>query len=111
MVNQLAVKNCRILIPAIILGCITLAAAASPAEAAFKCKNGDQLVGGEYIATPYCQDELLTQVAREYRLKVSASEIRWNPNFKRHICQLIGADIRVRENCRTASPGVRGRPF
>lgn len=90
---------------------VTLTGAPPPAAAAIVCKNGFQLVQGNYIATPYCQDALLTIVARQYGMKVSGSEIRWNPNYKRQVCRTVGHDIRVQENCRTVNPGVRGRSF
>jgi hypothetical protein len=90
---------------------LALTSMASPAAAAIKCKNGFQLVQGNYIATPYCQDALLTRVAREYGMRVSGSEIRWNPNYKRQVCRTVGHDIRVQENCRTVNPSVRGRSF
>jgi len=41
-----------------------LAALAGPA-AAITCRDGTQNVQGSWIATPYCQDLLLAQVARE----------------------------------------------
>lgn len=78
------------------LGLIGLTA--SPA-AAITCKNGYQLVQGNFIATPYCQDDLVAKVAREYGVRTSASEIRNNPNHKRHVCHLIGRDIRVQITC------------
>lgn len=91
---------------------IALTGPALPAAAAgIVCKNGYQLVQGNYIATPYCQDALLTRVAREYGMKVSGSAIRWNPNYKRQVCRTVGHDIRVQENCRTVDPSVRGRSF
>lgn len=81
----------------------------SPAAAAIKCRNGAQLVSGSYIVTPYCQDKLLAQVAREYGFKTSFAEIRSNPNAKRNICVFVGRDIRVFENCQTVNPtGRRG---
>ena len=83
----------------------------SPAEAAIKCSNGFQLVEGSYLATPYCQDALLADVARKYGMRASAIAIRENPNYKREVCRLIGRDIRVQDTCVTVEPGVRGRGF
>ncbi|MBY0225569.1 MAG: hypothetical protein K2Q28_07175 [Hyphomicrobium sp.] len=89
---------------------LTLVAAGStPASAAIQCRNGAQLVAGSYISTPYCEDKLLADVAREYGFKVSFAEIRNNPNAKRNVCVYVGRDIRVQENCLTANPtGRRG---
>src|SRR5690242_10114771 len=50
-----------------------------------------------WLATPYCQDELVAEVAREYGMKASVQAIRSNPNFKREVCRLIGQDIRVKK--------------
>jgi hypothetical protein len=95
---------------AIALASAALACFALPA-AAIDCRDGYQLVQGNYLATPYCQDALLTQVAHQYGINVSALEIRENPNSKRRICRLVGRDIRVQEACITANPNGRGRPF
>ncbi len=88
---------------------VALAAAglATPATAAITCRDGAQLVSGSYISTPYCQDKLLADVAREYGFKVSFAEIRNNPNTKRNICVYVGKDVRVHENCLTANPAGR----
>jgi hypothetical protein len=80
---------------------------AGPAEAAIKCVNGSQVVQGNLLATPYCQDKLLADVARTYGMKVSFAEIRNNPNTKRYVCSFVGRDIRVHQTCLDA--GVTGR--
>lgn len=92
-----------------LIAVLALASFSTPAGAAIVCRDGAQLVSGNYISTPYCQDKLLAQVAREYGFKVSFAEIRNNPNTKRNICVYVGRDIRVQENCLTANPvGRRG---
>jgi ribosomal protein L36 len=83
---------------------------AQPAEARIKCVNGNQIVNGSPIATPYCQDELVAVVARERGMKVSASEIRNNPNLKRNVCQHVGRDNRIYIACIDAN-SVGRRPF
>ncbi|HEY8194815.1 MAG TPA: hypothetical protein VIF13_07180 [Hyphomicrobium sp.] len=94
---------------------ITLAAASAvvinvqPAAAKIACSNGFQMVQGSLLATPYCQDELVAQVARQYGVRASAAEIRNNPNFKRHVCRLIGQDIRIKESCEEVNANERGR--
>ena len=79
--------------------------------AAIDCKSGFQRVQGSYLATPYCQDALLAVVAHQYGMKAAAAEIRENPNFKRHVCRLVGRDIRVQETCMEVNPNGRGRSF
>jgi hypothetical protein len=85
-------------------------AIAGPAEARIKCVNGNQIVNGSPIATPYCQDELVANVARGYGLKVSAATIRNNPNVKRDVCRHIGRDNRIFIAC-IDSNSVGRRPF
>ena len=92
---------------ALFLATAAVLASTLTAEAAIQCRNGAQLVSGSYIITPYCQDKLLAQVARQYGSRVSFAEIRDNPNTKRHVCRLVGRDIRVFENCITVSPNGR----
>lgn len=95
------------------LACAALFAAAMWSEpaAAIECRGGFQVVQGNLLATPYCQDALLANVARQYGFKTSAAAIRENPNHKREICRFVGRDIRVQENCITANPNGRGRLF
>jgi hypothetical protein len=87
-------------------------AAFAPAAAAIKCENGFQRVQGNLIATPYCQDDYLAQVAREYGFKASAAKIRNNPNYKKDLCRFVFNDIRVQTTCMDAGvPEIyRGAP-
>ena len=61
-----------------------------------------QVVKGELLATPYCADEYLAQVAREYGIKVTAAQIRNNPNLKRNVCRTVFTDNRVFLTCKDA---------
>jgi hypothetical protein len=72
--------------------------AAGPAVA-IKCQDGNQLVQGNWLATPYCQDELLAKVAAEFGFKASAAKIRNNPNYKKELCRSVFSDIRVQMTC------------
>ncbi|WP_334147001.1 hypothetical protein [Hyphomicrobium sp.] len=101
----------QVLALAALLAVPLLAFAPTPADAAgIKCIDGFQIVSGSRIATPYCQDKLVAQVAREHGMKVSEAEIRNNPNYKRHICQFVGRDIRIYQACIDANSLGR-RPF
>jgi hypothetical protein len=77
------------------------------AEAKIQCRDGYQIVQGNLLATPYCQEEQLARVARGYGMRVSFAEIRNNPNTKRHVCSIVGRDIRVQQTCIDA--GITGR--
>lgn len=81
---------------------------ATTAEARIRCKDGYQIVQGSPIATPYCQDNQLAQIARAQGIAVSDAAVRNNPNLKRHVCQLIGRDNRTHMACINAFPGRRG---
>lgn len=72
------------------------------------CERGYQRVQGNLIATPYCQDQYLAEVARQYGFKASAKRIRSDPNYKKEICRYVFSDIRVQETCLSA--GVPERP-
>jgi hypothetical protein len=74
---------------------------AGPA-AAIKCEKGFQRVQGDLIATPYCQDQYLAEVAHQYGFKASANRIRNDPNYKKELCRFVFNDIRVQTTCMDA---------
>lgn len=79
---------------------------------AIECRGPYQIVGGQSISTPYCQDNYLATVAREYGTRVSNSEIRNNPNKKAEVCRFMGHDNRVSHICqqyREGLPSIGGR--
>lgn len=78
-----------------------------PASARIKCSKGFQVVDGNLLSTPYCQDELVAQVAQQYGMHASPDRIRNNPNFKRYICRFVGQDIRIKETCEEVNPSGR----
>ncbi len=88
---------------------LVMSAWMSPAEARIKCVNGNQIVQGAPLATPYCQDELVAQVAREHGMKVSGSAVRKNPHVKRDVCRFVGRDIRIQLACADANSMGRRR--
>ena len=76
-----------------------VAVPAGPASA-IECEGNFQVQkNGNQIATPYCQDGYLAIVAREYGMRVSPQEIRYNSGEKQRVCRFIGEDNRVREAC------------
>lgn len=83
------------------------ALSAGPAHAKILCHKGYQNVAGSMIATPYCQDNYVAEVAREHGLKVSAAAIRNNPNLKRNVCQFVGRDNRIYLACIDANSAGR----
>jgi hypothetical protein len=86
---------------------LVLVAGGPSAEGAIKCRNGYQIVNGSEIATPYCQDNLVAQVARQYGFKASEAEVRNNPNYKRELCRFVGRDNRLTTACVNENTGRR----
>jgi hypothetical protein len=72
---------------------------ATPAAARIVCKDGFQSVNGSEMATPYCQDEYLAEVAREYGMRITGAGVRNNLQIKEAACKLVGYDTRVRDDC------------
>jgi hypothetical protein len=76
-----------------------IVASATPALA-INCDGNFQVQkSGQRIATPYCEDDNLAAVAREYGAHTTANEMRWNPSEKSKICHFVGEDNRVRDTC------------
>ncbi len=70
----------------------------SPAHA-ITCQGAYQVTTSGPIATPYCEDNYLAQVARGYGIRVSNRTIRHNFNKKREVCYVVGHDTRVSDIC------------
>jgi len=69
----------------------------APANAAIRCDGRYQINrGGTAIATPYCEDRYLYEIARgSYGISTSFDEIRNSIAEKERICRMIGHDHRV----------------
>lgn len=72
---------------------------ATGVSAKIVCRGSYQLVNGSWLATPYCEDNYLANVAHGYGDYASAHEIRNNPSTKEEVCRLVGNDIRVNDIC------------
>jgi ribosomal protein L36 len=88
----------------------TLMGVSEPVAAAIRCVGDYQIVRGQQIATPYCQDNHLAQVARQYGMRVSGDAIRNSPSVKAQACRLVGRDNRVQVAC-APYDSFRRRPF
>lgn len=84
---------------AVLLALAVLAAMATAASAKIVCNGPFQVVAGEEIATPYCSDHHLAQVARKYGGRVTGRELRNNPIAKDRVCGFVGADPSVSGIC------------
>lgn len=85
-------------------GLVTLVSPAS----AINCNGQYQIVQGQELATPYCQDNYLAKIARQYGMHVSDATIRNNPNKKAEVCRFMGFDTRVSNICQQYRDGVPG---
>lgn len=77
---------------------------------AIECNGRYQIVQGSELSTPYCEDNYLASVARQYGSTVSARAIRNNPNLKAETCRFMGHDTRVSDIC-APYRGGSGRPI
>ena len=75
--------------------------AAVPAFAAIKCQGAYQYnsAAGGYIASSYCEDNLVATVARENGMRWSNAAVRQNPSIKEEACRFAGSDIRITDIC------------
>lgn len=89
------------------LAAVGTAAIAPSVEARIACRDGFQLSGGNWISTPYCNDEHLAQIARKHGVRVSGNQVRANPNRKYEICRFLAGHPTARDYC--PDDGVRGR--
>ena len=69
------------------------------AEAKIECREGFQVVNGQDISTPYCNDGLIAQVGRDHGMKVSAETVRNSPSTRNEVCRFVGSDIRIQHYC------------
>ncbi len=84
---------------------IAIAAISTPAAATgITCDRQFQIVNGQKIATPFCADRLLGNVARERGIKVTDAQIRQSDNTKIDLCRRVGIDMRLRVICANYFP-------
>jgi hypothetical protein len=75
------------------------AASLQPAAARIRCDGEFQVTQYGRVATPYCEEELIAEVANSYGSRVSAAEVHHNPLRKVYLCQTIGYDWRLQGAC------------
>jgi len=75
-----------------------------PAAAKIRCEGRYQINPNSRIATPYCADEYLASVARQYGARVTGSQMRRNESLKADTCRLVGRDNRVSDICANYVP-------
>lgn len=97
---------------------LALAAVALPvvgvvdiAEAQIRCDGRFQIIQGARHSTPYCEDNYLAAVAREYGMRVDPRAVRNEPSVKAEVCRFVGRDGRVRDICAGYLDNGRNRPW
>ena len=81
------------------VGAVALVSLPQEPSAKIKCKGAYQVINGNLHATPWCEDNYLAAVARQYGMRVSNRQIRQDPFAKERACRLAGHDNRVRDIC------------
>lgn len=84
---------------ALLLLATGLLAMSGSEAAAIRCDGRFQIVQGNPLSTPYCEDAFLAAVARQYGMRVSAAAIRSSETVKGQACRLVGRDPRVSDIC------------
>ncbi len=97
----------RTLIMLGVLPLVMAGIATGPAAAAIRCQGPNQIINGEGLPTPYCEDAYLAQVARGYGVSVTAAAIRASYTRKTRVCELIGHDSRLSNICAGHRPADR----
>jgi len=91
------------------VGVVALALFSVKADARIVCNGAYQVVNGQEISTPYCNDNYVAAVARARGRNVSDEAVRNNPSVKEEICLWIGKDHRIREYCDQYDGPDKGR--
>ncbi len=91
----------------LVLPSFLLLASGAPAMA-ITCHGNYQVVGGQEISTPYCRDNALAGVARQYGYRDSDATVRNNPSRKEELCRNLNSDIRVQTACADVFPSGSG---
>ncbi len=88
----------------------SVATTALPALAAIQCQGAYQYnsAAGGYIASSYCEDNLVATVARAHGMRWSNAAVRQNPSIKAEACRFAGSDIRITDICAGHLPEDNG---
>ena len=88
----------------------SVATTALPALAAIQCQGAYQYnsAAGAYIASSYCEDNLVATVARTHGMRWSNAAVRQNPSIKAEACRFAGSDIRITDICAGHLPEDNG---
>jgi hypothetical protein len=67
----------------------------SAAEAAIECRDEYQVLDGQLMSTPYCNDVHLTNLANKQGANVTLDAIRRDPGTRDAACRLVGTGLDV----------------
>ena len=93
------------------IGIAAIAVAASlafsgTAEAVIRCNGQFQVNSQGEFSSPYCEANLLAQVARAHGVHVSAAAIRNSISVQQDTCLRVGPDPQVSEICQRLNQGT-----
>jgi hypothetical protein len=77
------------MLPTLAMGCVAFVV---PAKAGIVCDGQFQIINGQAVSTPYCEDEQLAHVLRSHGAKTCGDAIRRNAEFRRQSCLLAAND-------------------
>jgi hypothetical protein len=69
------------------------------ASAGIKCNGEYQVVGGQEISTPYCQNRHLTKILRSRGIGVSQARLENSRLYKSQMCQLASPEPTLLTAC------------
>ena len=69
------------------------------ANAGIRCSGEYQLVNGQEISTPYCQDRHLVKVLAARGIDASAAGLRKSRTYKAQMCQLAAPEPSLLTAC------------
>jgi len=80
---------------------LALVGMSTAAEAKIRCDGRYQVMRqGQPIASPYCEDQYLADVARRaYGVSTTARAVRASVHEKERVCWVVGHDWRVEDIC------------
>ena len=75
------------LLPVLAMGFVT---SVMPAKAGVVCDGNFQIVNGQPVSTPYCEDEQLARTWQRHGIKITGDVIRRSTELKRESCLAVG---------------------
>ena len=69
-----------------------------------QCQGNFKVTKYGLVATPYCEEQQIANVARSYGCKVTGAQVRKDALKKVYMCQILGHDVRLKGSCAGYGP-------